>query len=413
VRRRTLRLLVGLEARRLADPFRHPRAGTWGAVAFAGTVVVGGLWLAADGARPDLSAGEGMILLGALVSGPVAFWAYPVLFRPADDGFLRRLGVEVRAVYALRALRLLALALGLLLLLMVPYAASGAPLGVPLAVALGGALPAWGTALWALSRAARHTVDPGFRPGPGARMMGADPDLVRAGPMVFAPILPLLVGAFAARLSLGAAVPTGARLAAFAALGAAFALAGARSFAAAHPRFAPRSLEMAYVPPPPAGQTGLVVGRGLAALLPRRAGAVRARDAAVVARRYRWAVRAVWPVSIVASLAVLRAGDDPAVRGWAAAAAALVLALQGGALLALGRLERDGGRWLDRAVGIRLRDRLLGRWAAGFGLSLGVVVPLSLAWLIVLPPPGAALWLAAGAGAAAVAAIASLALAGR
>jgi hypothetical protein len=156
-----------------------------------------------------------------------------------------------------------------------------------------------------------------------------------------------------------------------------------------------------------------VVGRGWAALLPRHAGAVRSRDAAVVARRYRWAVRAVWPVSIVASLVVLRAGDDPAVRGWAAAAAALVLALQAGALLALGRLERDGGRWVDRGVGIRLRDRLLGRWAAGFGLSLGVVVPLSLAWLIVLPPPGAALWLAAGAGGAAVASIASLALAGR
>jgi hypothetical protein len=408
-----VRLLLALEARRLAEPLRHPRPGVWAALAFVTAVVVGGLWLAADAVRPDATDGDGAVLLGALVSAALAFQAYPILFRPADDGFLRRLGISARAAYRLRALRLLALAAGILVLVSIPYVVAGAGLAPALAVAGTALAVAWGTSLLRLSAAAWRMVDPEGKPGPWGRVLPFPPELGPAAPMVFAPLWPLIAGAFAGRFVLIPGTWPAAWLVAAAAAGLLMAAMGERPFARAAPRFGPRAGEMAYAPPPTAGASGLVIGRGIAAVLPRRAGAVRARDAAVVARRYRWAARAAWPVAIVASLAVLRAGDSPAVRGWAVAAAAVVLALQASALLSLGRLERGGTRWLDRAAGIRPIDRLVGRWAAGFGLSLGVVVPLGLAWLIVLSLPGAGLWLAAGAATAAVAATASLALAGR
>jgi hypothetical protein len=408
-----VRLLLALEARRRSDPLRHPRPGVWAAMAFVAAVVAGGLWLSADSVRPDATDGDGAVLLGALVSAALAFQSYPILFRPADDGFLRRLGISARGAYRIRALRLLALAAGILVLVSIPYLAAGAGLGPALAVAGTALAVAWGMSLLRLSGAAWRMVDPAGKPGPWGRVLPFPPELGPAAPMVFAPLWPLIAGAFAGRLVLMPGTWPAAWLAAAVVAGFLMAAAGERAFARAAPRYAPRAGEMAYAPPPTAGASGLVIGRGIAAVLPRRAGAVRARDAAVVARRYRWAARAAWPVAIVASLAVLRAGDSPAVRGWAVAAAAVVLALQASAVLSLGRLERGGTRWLDRAAGIRPLDRLVGRWAAGFGLSLGVVVPLALAWLIVLPPPGAALWLAAGAATAAVAATASVALAGR
>ena len=407
------RLLLALEARRIADPFRHPRVGTWVGVGVPAALGLAALWLGADSVRPDPRAGDGAIGLGLLVSAPIAFWAYPILFRPADDALLRRLGIPARASYGLRALRLAALSLLIAALALVPFAATGTLTALPIAVALAAALVAWGTSLAALSGAAVLVATPGRGIGLAARMMAPDVELMRAGPLVFAPLKPVLAAAVAARLVPVGAVPAWAWLAASAALAGGLAMIGARRFERAAPRFSPRAEEMAYAPAPDAGEAGLVIGRGLARVLPPRAGAVRARDAAVVARRFRWAGRVVWPVSIVCVLALLRAGERPSVQGWVAAAGALVLAMQAMAVIGLGRMERAGRRWLDRAAGLRARDRLLGRWAAAFGMALALVVPVGILWGLIVPGTSGWLWPAAAAGSAAVASAASLAAAGR
>jgi hypothetical protein len=87
--------------------------------------------------------------------------------------------------------------------------------------------------------------------------------------------------------------------------------------------------------------------------------------------------------------------------------------VQGVAVVALGRLERGGLRWIDRTLGLGWRDRLLGRWALGFGLALGLVLPVGITWELRSDGAPAWLWLAAAAATAAVAAAASLAAAGR
>ncbi|HEX5726738.1 MAG TPA: hypothetical protein VFX98_14780, partial [Longimicrobiaceae bacterium] len=89
------------------------------------------------------------------------------------------------------------------------------------------------------------------------------------------------------------------------------------------------------------------------------------------------------------------------------------LAAQGLAVVALGRLERRRVRWLDRALGLRWADRLLGRWALAFGLALGVVLPVALAWAASVPTSPAWWWLVGAAAGAGVAAGLSLAAAGR
>lgn len=407
------RLLLSLEARRIADPFRHPRVGTWVGVGVPAALGLAALWLGADSVRPDPREGDGAIGLGLLVSAPIAFWAYPILFRPADDALLRRLGIPARAAYGLRALRLAALSLLVVMLALVPFAATGTLAALPLAVALAAGLVGWGMSLSALSGAAERVAIPSRRIELTSLMMGPDPELVRAGPLVWAPLKPVVAAAFAARLVLVGTLPTWAWVAAFAALAGGLTMVGARRFERAAPRFSPRSAEMAYAPPPDAGEAGLVIGRGLARVLPPRAGAVRARDAAVVARRFRWAGRVVWPVSIVCVLALLRAGERPPVQGWVAATGALVLAMQAMAVIGLGRMERAGRRWLDRAAGLRARDRLLGRWAAAFGMALALVVPVGVVWGLIVPGTSGWLWPAAAAGSAAVASAASLAAAGR
>jgi hypothetical protein len=408
-----VRLLLRLEARRLGDPFRHPSPGAWASLALPALLVAGALWLGAESVRPDVEDGDGAILLGLLVSGVVAFQAYPLLFRPADDGFQRRLGVPARALYAVRALRLLALAALVVAALMIPYLATGTPLARPLAVALAGATFAWGAALFAIAGAARRIADPQARPGPWGRTIPFAPGLKDAAPLVFAPLGPFVGGAFAARFATLPALPSGAWAALFAAAGAALALAGLRRFGRALPRFAPQAGEMAYAPPPEAGEAGLVIGRGVAAALPARAGAVRARDAAVAGRRFRGATRLAWPVGIVAALALLRAGADPQVRTWVVAAGAVALAAQGAAVVGVGRMERGGRRWIDRAAGVSQADRLLGRWAAGFGMGLAVAVPGGIGWAVGVPGGGAWLWPLAAAAMALAAAGASLAAAGR
>jgi hypothetical protein len=94
-------------------------------------------------------------------------------------------------------------------------------------------------------------------------------------------------------------------------------------------------------------------------------------------------------------------------------AGALVLAMQAMAVIGLGRMERGGRRWLDRATGLGAGDRLLGRWAAAFGMALGLVIPVGIVWGLIVPGSTGWLWPAAAAGSAAVATAASLAAAGR
>ncbi|HEX6039731.1 hypothetical protein [Longimicrobium sp.] len=406
-------LLLRLEARRLADPFRHPRVGAWIGVGLPAALGIAALWLGADSVRPDPQDGDGAIGLGLLISAPIAFWAYPILFRPGDDALLRRLGIPARASYGLRATRLAALALLVVLLALVPYAATGTLGALPVALVLAAALTGWGMSLSALSGAAERVALPGRGLELTSRMMGPDPELARAGPLVWAPLKPVIVAALATRMVLVPALPAFAWVAGFTVAAALLAMLGARRFERAAPRFGPQAAEMAYAPPPDAGDAGLVIGRGLAAVLPSRAGAVRARDAAVVGRRFRWAGRVAWPVSLVCVLALLRAGERTEVQGWVAFAGALVLAMQAMAVIGLGRMERGGMRWLDRAAGLGAADRLLGRWAAAFGMALALVVPVGMVWGLIVPGSTGWLWPAAAAGSAAVASAASLAAAGR
>lgn len=404
-----VRLLLRLDGSRALRALRDPRPGVWAGFLLPLGLLAGALWAAGPRFRPDLADPQGRVLLGVAAAALPALGAYGVLFRSADEGLLRSLGVPPEARFGRGALRLLALALAGAAAMLLPWVAGDAPLARPAATALGGATAAWGASLWALARAAGQVAARGYRTRGLGRAIAFDPALAGSAPLVFAPLLPLVAGA-------GAAAWAGGNPAGFAAavgVGALGAGLGVRPYARALPRFAPRAAEMAFAPAAEAGERGLVIGRGLARVLPRRAGAVRARDAAVVGRRFRWAGRGVAPVAVVSVLALLRAGDDPAVRGWVAAAAAGVLAAQVAATVALGRLERRGPRWIDRAQGIGSGDRFLGRWALAFGLALGVTVPLGLVWG--LGPAGTSgwLWIAAAALSATTAAAASLAAAGR
>ncbi|HEX6748680.1 MAG TPA: hypothetical protein VF092_15385 [Longimicrobium sp.] len=404
-------LLLRLEIRRLSDAFRQPRPAAWLGALLPAALAAGALWLAADSVRPDVSTGDGVILLGLLASGPVALQAYTLLFRPADDAFLRRLGIDARALFAVRALRLLLLALAVVLALMIPFIATRRPILEPLGIALAAALVSWAASLLTHADAARR-IAAGMRPRlPGSQ--GFDMELVKASDLLYAPLWPLMAGAAAATF---AAAPVGAmplRIAAVALAAAAMVPLAMRTFARALPRFAPHAGELAYAPPPDATGGELVIGRGIARALPRRAQAVRARDAVVVGRRYRWTSRTAWPVAIVAALVILRAGGDAAVRTWVTLACGALLVAQAAAVVALGRSERGRTRWMDRALGLRPADRLLGRWATAFGVALAVALPLAIAWWIGVDGGRGWIWLAAGAAAALAASSASLAAAGR
>jgi hypothetical protein len=370
-----------------------------------------GLWFAGEAARPDVATGDGVILLGLLVAAPVSIQSYPILFRPADDAFLRRLGIPARALFGIRALHLLALAAGIVLGLMIPFVSTHQPLARPLGIAVSAAVGAWAVSLWAQANAAVSVLE--RRRTVGNLLLRQDPELAAAGALVYAPLYPLIAGAGAAWFMNADVLAMPLRLAAVTAVSLAMVPLAAAAFSRALPRFAPRAGEMAYAPPPDASGGELIVGRGIARVLPARVQAVRARDAVVLGRRYRWASRLVWPVAIVGALALVRGGRSPEVRTWVTLACGLLLVAQAGTIIALGRSERGRLRWLDRAVGLGSGDRLLGRWTAAFGQALGIALPLAFGWWMGVPGGGGWLWLAAGAGVAAVASVASLAAAGR
>jgi hypothetical protein len=400
-------LLLRLDVARVGAAFRRPGLGAWLGGILPATAVAAALGLAGTRLLPHGDPGSAALLGGFLTSSAVALFGYGVLFRPGDDAFLRRLGFPSIAVYRHRALRLLGVALSTALAVALPAAAAGAVPGV-IAAPFAGALVAWGSALLTLAAAARAVAQPGRRPGMASQLAaGPDRELAQAAPLVYAPLVPLLLGiAAAAAVS---AAPLGFVPAAVA--GVLLAALGARPFSAALPRFAPSASEMAFEPVV-AGRSGeLVVGRGLARLLPRVAALALARDHLVGSRRYPWAARAVWPVAIPAFFVLARWGTDPAVRAWISSLVVGVLLVQGAALIGLGRLERAGVRWMDRAVGLGRWARALGRWSWGAGLSLWLTVPVAVAWSAwVDVGPGWA-WIVAGISTSAAAAVASVALA--
>jgi hypothetical protein len=403
---RPLELLVRLDGLRLAALARRPTVGLALAVGIPLLVVLAGLWILGRFAPPSLeSAGDG-VAVGMLVAAPVAFLAYGVLFGGADDGFLRRAGVPPGVLFLERGFRLAACALSIALLLTVPHLSAGGPLPRVLATTFAAAAAAAGVSLLSLGWAARATVD-----GPGwiaAGIRQFDPALARAAPLVYAPVLPFvagaLVGGAVAGSAGGAPVLAGGALVVSAGL----LLLGTRVYGPAGPRFYPRVREMGYAPPAEGAVTTFRAGRGLARLLPRHAAAVWVRDATVAGRRFRWAARVTWPVGILAVVLLARWGTVPAVRGWVVAAVGLTLLVQVAAIVGLGAAERAGPAWLDRAAGVRPWERLLGRAAWGWGLSLWLLVPTALAWNWWSGAGGALYWPVAGLLTASVGSIASV-----
>lgn len=401
-------LLLRHDLRRWGAAVTRPRAGVWLAVLIPAAGAVAALWLAGEQARPDVRDTPGATLLGLLLGGAVGYAAYGVLFRPADDSFLRRLGLPAEGLFVQRAIRLLAVTLIAVALLMVPWLREGLP-ARPLSIALGSGLAAWGTALLAHARAARSVALPGARPGLLSRSLGWDRELMAVGPLVFAPLVPVVAGMVAGGVVAGGRGGWTA-VAVVAALSLAAAAAAVRPFAAALPRLAPRALEMAHDPASDVAVSDLVVGRGVARLLPGRVAAAWARDAVVGSRRYPWTARLVWPVAIVSVIALARWGEDPGVRGWVAAAVTLALLAQGAALVSLGRLERGGLRWIDRSAGVGRTVRWLGRWAWGAGMGLWLTAPVAIAWGIAVGPAWG--WVAGGVLVSGVAAGSSILAAG-
>lgn len=374
-------VLLRHDARRFAAAARRPTAGGTIGVLLPAVLLVAGVMAAGATGGARLETTQDGVTLGVLLGSPVAFVAYSVMFRLRDESFLRRLGVEPRVLYLERALRLLAFSLAVAFLALLGYGVAGVPAGRVLLVGVPIGVVSWGMALLFVAIAARAMANPGGGGGPAWLGIGMwDREVAAAAPLVYAPI-PALVAA-----GLGGGIVAGVEharpLAALAVIGVgvAAALVGARPFAVALPRFAPRAVEMSFAPEPESIGLGLPGRRGLSRLLPRAAAAARARDVAVAGRRFAWAGRVTWPVVILSLVALARWGREPGVTAWIASAVVLALALQGAAAIGMGRLERGGPRWIDRAAGITPLYRFLGRWGWGWGLGLWLTVPLALAW---------------------------------
>ena len=400
------------DGRRLRAWLLRPQVGALVGVLLPSALLGGALWAAGSRAAPDLAEPAGGAAWGFVLAAPLALLAYGVLFRPRDDSFIRRLGVSAGSLYAVRASRLLAVALVVVVAATIPLFGAGDPVARPLAISLGAALAGWSLALVATSAAAR-AVSSASSGGRGwmAMGMGFDPELAAVAPLFWAPLAPLLGGIIAGGWLAAIADPIPALLL-LSALALAVAAVAGVPYTRALPRFAPRALEMTFAPAPEAGDAGLVWNRGLARLLPRAAALARARDAALAARRFRWATTIVWPVAIGSAIALARWGEVETVREWVGIAGALTLLTQAGAMIGLGRLERAGPRWIDRSAGVGTLSRGVGRWAWGFGISLWLTIPLALAWAWWISGSFAWSWIGAGLATALVGTVASLFLAG-
>ncbi len=407
-----MRTLLRLDRRRLAAQLRHPAAGPLLALLLPLVLLVGILWAVGRTASPSVADAESAPAAGAAGVGAGR------LPRLRNHSSARRTSrcsggsaFPPGALYAERLIRFLLVALATAAVAMVPFLAAGTPPGRPAAVAIAAAVAAWGSGALAASGAARSLAAPGPR-RPGLLAIGIwDAEVRGIAPLLYAPLVPFMVGTVAATFVGASAGIAGGRLLLVSIMAIGMALLGRRSHAAALPRFAPQALEMSFEPAP-SGVGEMSVGRGAGRLLPRGAAAVWVRDSLMVSRRFAWAPRLVWPVVIISFIGLARWGADPATRGWVAAAALLALLTQAIAAIALGRLERGGARWIDRSLGLTPARRLLGRWAWGFGASLWLTIPLSLSWAWWAGVGPAWAWVAAGAGTAAAGAVGSLTAAG-
>ncbi len=398
-----LRLLGRLDAQRLLGLARSPSRLAF-TIGVPVVLVVSALAIFGSTARPSAEAGADVLAVSVLVSAVVSFLAYGVLFRGTDTAFLRRAGVARGALIAERAGRLVAAGMGVALAMATYQGLAGGNFGTLLLTGAGAAVLASGASVFALSGAARLMAR-GRGAAFGIGIQGWDPELARAGPLIYAPLLPFCLGAAygVAFVVLGGTVAvTGALACAILSM-----FAGARSFVDAAPRFLPRAGEMAYTPPAEAVREQ-APRRGIAAMLPGRAAAVWVRDATVAGRRYPWAARVSWPVAAGSVIVLARWGPLDASRTWVFASVGFALLIQGAAVVSLGLHERTGRRWIDRSAALAGWERFVGRFAWSFGLAAWLLIPVSLAWWWWSQSTGGWLWLVAGAITAAISTMLSL-----
>lgn len=404
--------LLRLNAIRLRAALQRPSGSFWIGSVLPALLVAAGVAAVGRISDAQLQTTQDGVTLGVLIGAPLAFVTYTILFRGGDDAFLRRMGVSPLALIRERALRLAGCGAALVGFALLLYGIN-APFTAVVVAATSAMLAAWGAGLLAFGAAAVAMTRREAAGPPGCLAMGIkDPEVAGAAPLVYAPLLPLISAGVAG--GVGAGVPGDGWLVlaavAILALGAGH-LGGALS-ARALPRFAPLALEMSFAPMPDTSGGELRARRGVARWLPRRVAAVWARDAAVIGRRFTWASRITWPVVIFSLVALARWGQEPGTRAWVISAVVMVLLLQGAAAIAMGRYERRGLRWVDRAVGLGPGQRFLGRWAWGWGISFWLTVPVGLGWSWWAGAGSGWSWIAAAAGTSGVAAALSVAAGG-
>lgn len=403
-----LGLLLEMDLLRLGSAVRNPTASGILGIVLPAAVVVSALVVLGSVGVPSTDGAAGAVTLGMLVAGGISFAAYGVIFSTADQAFIRRLGIPGDTVFVERGIRLQVLALVVSFACALPYRIADAGAGRAWAIAFTVGTITAAVALVSYAIGARMTVDPRKAQLMSAGMGQFDPELARAAPLVYAPIMPFLCGTAFAAFAGGIPEISPVTLLAAVAVALSALWLGMELFAPAAPLFTPRVSEMAFTPPPEKGGEEFRVGRGVSMLLPRRAAAAWVRDAIVGARRFPWASRVTWPVVIASFFALARWGDAASTRAWVLAAVGIALLVQSAAVVGLGVLERDGPRWIDRLTGIPTFQRFLGRWAWGWEISLWLLVPIALAWSWWSGQGIAWGWPFIGAASAALAAIASL-----
>jgi hypothetical protein len=404
-----MRLLIRLDLLRLGNLARFPAAGAVAGVALPLGLAVALFWSFGRAGVPAIVDSDGALLLALLVAGPISLLSYAALFRAVDEPFIRRLGLSARAVYVERSVRHFLQAMGVGALALVPFVAAGAPLRPVVTVIAAAGLAAWGAGVAAAAGAALAVARQQAGGGWGCLMAGIqDREVAAAAPLVYAPLPGFLAGALAGAI---AGTNPWSLLVVAAAAGLCVWI-GARWYDLALPRFAPRALELAFVPATTHGAGDFAPRRGLARLMPRRVASAWARDAAIVGRRFPWASRVAWPVAIGGFFGLARWGESPATREWVVGAVLLALLVQAIASLGLGRVERHGRRWIDRSLGLGAPARFVGRWAWGWGASLWITVPIALAWSWWSGAGPGWAWPAAGGVVAGVAATSSILAAG-